>query len=899
MMAMFDWLRPREVNPYSVERLKLLYANLLLAVDIANDNTLERRRHEQLLETLETVRSTSSPLQKPRIVRSVEIHDEQSTSRLATALKLISAVPSEGSDHGDAQAMRDENVLSCMAHVQKLELQLIILIRDIGELVAYGDKAGSAFRSDPVFEYFCEKCILGLLVEIAKSKPSSGSNLHAITWSPKVKAEIMRAISLLLSNAQDEPSLYYLLSKNYINELITFMIPLRQWTESGLEIMIPPYVKLLKSLVQHVAASPGDIYPFLKYGEHFPILSSSIDVAIFQRTDATSRSVCLTSIVLLFHTTHPHIRACMSSSESQMQALTSFVCTRLIDRYNQMGKLVMGPVVDHVRCNAMQIQLTDLKNQIQFLNELLQSGMQAFNVHFCEAFLRTVVSVLLENILPQKSRQFISVGIADMDVIPEPEGLAQVAVFFLVQFWSISFPPLARMLAVSLFHPNSTTLWKMAKYNAIHVEYALTRELNSIAQSTDGEYMDNPYRLEILNLLSGQRGEWRFIPASMLVEGALASAAVGMQLFVNFGLLPKDLTVGCPESLIDKALSTFILRKQMTRSAVVALALERASVTIVCIISQLLRMNSIKDVESFSLFHAMSNAHKHFCEQAMEGRKKAGVSDLFLDLTQASIRSRFPKVSNSNGKQMKHGLKLENLAFRFYLMNPTILIRRVRTIGSNDVEDCRFAIQMAILLRATLRVSLEPTNFPKISEGNLSLSTDWADDLLLRIGDLYEKPVVGTDLDLRGRMAFHFQTMGKSKNPSGKLPSPSHAILRPSYRLFLVLDPTDIFVVQVAGGQESVRGTIVCGVSLRKIIAFANDEEWLHLAIRNMDDVGSLIKNGNMALHFDNTGTSLIVKQYLERSQSIMRQQLKDQIEDLFNERFCYDRESHSELTIE
>jgi hypothetical protein len=53
-----------------------------------------------------------------------------------------------------------------------------------------------------------------------------------------------------------------------------------------------------------------------------------------------------------------------------------------------------------------------------------------------------------------------------------------------------------------------------------------------------------------------------------------------------------------------------------------------------------------------------------------------------------------------------------------------------------------------------------------------------------------------------------------------------------------------------------------------------------------MDDVGFLIKNGNMALHFDTVGTSLIVKQYLERSQNNLRGELKDQIEALFEERF-------------
>jgi hypothetical protein len=75
--------------------------------------------------------------------------------------------------------------------------------------------------------------------------------------------------------------------------------------------------------------------------------------------------------------------------------------------------------------------------------------------------------VLLENLAPQKNRQFLAVGIADVDVIPEREGLAQLAVVFLVHFWSISYPPLTRMLAVALFHPKSTSLWKMAKYKAI------------------------------------------------------------------------------------------------------------------------------------------------------------------------------------------------------------------------------------------------------------------------------------------------------------------------------------------------------------------------------------------------------------------------------------------------
>ena len=40
-----------------------------------------------------------------------------------------------------------------------------------------------------------------------------------------------------------------------------------------------------------------------------------------------------------------------------------------------------------------------------------------------------------------------------------------------------------------------------------------------------------------------------------------------------------------------------------------------------------------------------------------------------------------------------------------------------------------------------------------------------------------------------------------------------------------------------------------------------------------------------MALHFDTVGTALIVQQYLERSQVALRNELKEQIETLFEEK--------------
>jgi hypothetical protein len=70
-------------------------------------------------------------------------------------------------------------------------------------------------------------------------------------------------------------------------------------------------------------------------------------------------------------------------------------------------------------------------------------------------------------------------------------------------------------------------------------------------------------------------------------------------------------------------------------------------------------------------------------------------------------------------------------------------------------------------------------------------------------------------------------------------------------------------------------------VSLQSIIAFASDAEWLHVAVRNTSDVGFLIRNGNLALHFESVGTCLIVQQFLERSQAGLRHDLKSKIYEL------------------
>jgi hypothetical protein len=168
---------------------------------------------------------------------------------------------------------------------------------------------------------------------------------------------------------------------------------------------------------------------------------------------------------------------------------------------------------------------------------------------------------------------------------------------------------------------------------------------------------------------------------------------------------------------------------------------------------------------------------------------------------------------------------------------------------------CKVIDRLCFSIRKQHSASTNNTKQKKIS---LDL-VDKADSLTKTIGGLSDKLAVGTDLDLTGRMIFRFQSALKKAEPQtlpqtmvvspergGRMRSLSEdmVVFRSTTRLTLVLDPKDMFVVKPAAAQmEENRGTVLCTVSLRSVIAAAADGEWLHVAVRH-EDVGFLIKNG-------------------------------------------------------
>ena len=87
--------------------------------------------------------------------------------------------------------------------------RLVELTRLIAEMVVYGEQ-----NDEPMFEYFSEKNMIGMLVDLMRKKPSL----------PALKVQVLQTLSILVQNVEDIQKLFYLLSNNFVNALIDLRI---------------------------------------------------------------------------------------------------------------------------------------------------------------------------------------------------------------------------------------------------------------------------------------------------------------------------------------------------------------------------------------------------------------------------------------------------------------------------------------------------------------------------------------------------------------------------------------------------------------------------------------------------------------------------------------------------
>ena len=881
------------------------------------------------------------------------VKKEKEMRDLAAAFRILAATRSpdkEGFNFG-AAAIRDDASVTAMSTARSIESKVVELICSIGEVVVNAEqtqgnssRSGSVShtRTDPVFEYFCEKSILTLLVDIAKEKrfnntrssPRAGrSYFHGVVWSPLVKAQVLRTVSVLISDVRNHPVLYYLLSNNNVNELIQCMLPLKQWTDPALEKMMPAYVELLKNGARQLSSDPH-LFPFFTSQEptsgasYFPLFSAALDTATspYACSDSFVYGTSVNVAVNIMQIPYPPIRSWISDATTEQGQLADHLCHGLLQRYLRITNLTTGPVVDNrgVRSNAIAGQLACLHDQLLLMNEVFWSGIKGMDVRLCETLLRKIVAVLLNNLLPTDSRQFLDVGVVDADIIPAKEALAQVSAVVLSQLFSaLDYVPFQRMFAVAMLHPRSTSLWSSLGNNS-NDTYIIMRALNEIvAGKNTAETLSNPFRSEILKTLRGDHGEWRIIATAILLESALKSRAMDGETLQLLEVIPRFTGNVYIATSLEVAVATFLERPHDQPSPISIRALECVGSLAVRMVYQaaMVATDDGKNYEKFQRLMPVSpvcigltRARIFFSSQALRSQEATGVADIFLDLLEAAITSRY--TAHLNGDEAAtFTCLLSRRGCGDNISSSEVLVRKFRAVSRNDVEEARFYINMGIHFRSLCKVvvrlgraiqtskqvsrSTIPVTPARKVERKITLDlVDKADEISRAVGGLMDKPVIGTDLDLSGRMTFRFSSAIKGAD-AAPLPaildpypnlggrdrtfSEEKGIFRATSKLVLVLDPNDMFVVKPFTAQIENRGTVLASISLRRVIAAAADGNWLHVAVRH-DDVGFLIKNGNMALQFESGGTCLIVKQYLDRSREVLRQELMGKITSLFGD---------------
>lgn len=133
-------------------------------------------------------------------------------------------------------------------------------LRTIAEMVVYGDA-----NSELLFDFFCEKNMLPLFIEIM--------------WSPDchvaVHTQILQTLGILCQSVKNNTSLYYLLSGNYINDIINYPFSFEN------ENISEHFVSFLKTLSLRLNLQTVQFF-FIEETGAFPLLTRAIGLLQFK-----------------------------------------------------------------------------------------------------------------------------------------------------------------------------------------------------------------------------------------------------------------------------------------------------------------------------------------------------------------------------------------------------------------------------------------------------------------------------------------------------------------------------------------------------------------------------------------------------------------------------------------
>jgi hypothetical protein len=344
-------------------------------------------------------------------------------------------------------------------------------------------------------------------------------------------------------------------------------------------------------------------------------------------------------------------------------------------------------------------------------------------------------------------------------------------------------------------------------------------------------------------------------------------------------------TETCMSSPFEDAIVTFLnsnIAKSWTEND--SLSLDVGVSLTTCFISCLLKSYTEDGITaehfderatSSSLLKCLLQAKTIAAKECKRFQSQRDMSIVFPDLLFNEISSLY-KSSTRADKVLTQAFQcnLRQCGYSCVNASPRLSLLESQSISFDDeVKDAQFSIRKAILFQ--LLNEKRDNLVSKISDV-LKASDQVNDDLftfdsicnakeeILKLGLLQTKPTVGAEMNLKGKANFQFYpslaisqrdevdqelmafTTGHviTAEKKKRRQIADKILLNSSSKIEMILVVDEEAVIVLKPHKSREYGTILCYTELQNIIAVAPDGKWLHIAMRNVEDVGVLIKKG-------------------------------------------------------
>lgn len=280
---------------------------------------------------------------------------------------------------------------------------VIEILRVIAEMVVYGDN-----KSELLFDFFCEKSMLSLFLEIMNSDPVCPVPVHV---------QILQTLSILISCVKNDTSLYYLLSNNHINDILMF----RHDFESD-ESLSAQFASFMKTLSLRLNDQTVQFF-FREDTGAFPLLIKAVE--LLGSKDPMIRISAQSTILNIFRV-NEHRALDYALREDNLFVLLECIAGIMRDQFNslcQFSQAYLHSTTSAATVSAdghqtsikieqnMDDCIISIEDWIYYLQDVYDLNIEALQRALSSHLLNTFVyPVLLETVVDLKSTDGDSIG---------------------------------------------------------------------------------------------------------------------------------------------------------------------------------------------------------------------------------------------------------------------------------------------------------------------------------------------------------------------------------------------------------------------------------------------------------------------------------------------------------